>query len=206
MGDVFTGPYKNGSENTFDYRFMAGLYLLARIIILFSFWFQQYQKLVVIITQVCCSFLLAVTIFIFRVFQRNIHNFSEFLILLVTAADGCINITSDGIANGVFWLFVMSIINGLVFVIIIPGYIMYKIIKACCYCYKKYNPVTKGVQEDTEPIVVKDDDWVADRMENPQEYNEQHVTVRLDEKSEEHHQPIAITTAATYGSINETKT
>uniref|UniRef100_A0A1X7UV00 Uncharacterized protein n=1 Tax=Amphimedon queenslandica TaxID=400682 RepID=A0A1X7UV00_AMPQE len=34
LGDVFTGPYKNGTENTFDYRFMAGLYLLARIIIL----------------------------------------------------------------------------------------------------------------------------------------------------------------------------
>ena len=28
LGDVFTGPYKNGTENTYDYRFMAGLYLL----------------------------------------------------------------------------------------------------------------------------------------------------------------------------------
>ena len=34
LGDVFTGPYKNGTENTYDYRFMAGLYLLARITIL----------------------------------------------------------------------------------------------------------------------------------------------------------------------------
>ena len=206
LGDIFTGPYENGSGNTFDYHFMTGLYLLARIIILFFFCFQQYQTPVVPITQVCCSFLLAVTIFIFRAFQRNIHNFSEFLIILVTAADGCINITSDGTANGVFWIIVMPIINGLVFVTIIPGYIMYKMIKACCYCYKKYNPVTKGVQEDTEPIVVKDDDWVADRMENPQEYNEQHVAVRLFEVSEEHHQPIATTTAAMYGSINETNT
>ena len=203
LGDIFTGPYKNGSENTFDYRFMAGLYLLARIIILFMIWFQ-YEILVVIITQVCCSFILAVIMFIFRVFQRNIHNFSEFLILLVTAADGCMNITSDWIANVVFWVIVMPIINCLVFVIIIPGYIIYKMEKARLYYCEKNNPVIIRVQEDTEPLVDNDDDWVADRMENPQEYNEQHVTVRLDEVSEEHHQPFATTTAATYGSITET--
>ena len=210
LGDVFTGPYKNGSENTFDYRFMAGLNLLARIIILVAICFQQYQTLAAPITQVCCSFLLAVIVFIFRAFQRNIHNFSEFLIILVTAAVGCMyitsNVTSDVLFDNVIWVIVMPIINGLVFVIIIPGYIIYKMIKSCCYCYKKYNPVTKRVQEDTEPLVDNDDDWVADRMENPQEYNEQHVAVRLFEVSEEHHQPIAITTAATYGSINETKT
>ena len=209
LGDVFTGPYKNGSENTFDYRFMAGLYLLARIIILFAICFQQYNiVLVVPITQICCSFLLAVMVFIFRVFQQNIHNFSEFLIMLIAAGIGCIIIIL--LQNDVtftFWIIVMPIINGLVFVIIIPGYIIYKIIKTCRYCYKKYNPVTNRVQEDNEPTVVKDDDWVADRMENPQEYNEQHVAVRLNDITEEHHdESIATTTAATYGSINETNT
>ena len=199
LGDIFTGPYKNGSENTYDYRFMAGLYLLARIIILFMIWFQ-YEILVVIITQVCCSFLLAVTIFIFRAFQRNIHNFAEFLIILITAGIGCTNMTVLGIS----WIIIMPIVNGLVFGIIIPGYIMYKMIKTCCYYCKKNDPVIIRVQEDTEPLVDNDDDWVADRMENPQEYNEQHVSVRLFEVSEEHHQPITTTTAATYGSINET--
>ena len=202
LGDIFTGPYKNDSENTFDYRFMAGLYLLTRIIILFMIWFQ-YEILVVIITQVCCSFLLAVMVFIFRVFQRSIHNFSEFLIILIAAGIGCTSIISLKNLDASFylWLIVMPIINGLVFGIIIPGYIIYKMIKACLYCYKKYNPVTNRVQEDTEPLV-DNEDWVADRMENPQEYNEQHVTDRLDEESEEHHQPITIATAATYGSIN----
>ena len=210
LGDIFTGPYKNGSENTFDYRFMAGLYLLARIIILFSFCFQ-YKKLAVPITQVCCSFLLAVTIFIFRAFQRNIHSFSEFLIMLVTAANGCTSMINSN-SNNYNWIIItvlhaiLLIINGLVFVIIIPGYIINKMIKACCYYCEKNNTVIIRVQEDTEPLVDNDDDWVADRMENPQEYNEQHVAVRLFEVSEEHHQPIATTTAATYGSINETNT
>ena len=207
LGDVFTGPYKNGSENTFDYRFMAGLYLWTRIIILLTFCFQ-YQKVGVPTTQFCCSFLLAVTIFIFRAFQQNIHNYCELLMISIAAGIGCTSIISlinDDVPL-YFWLIVMPIINGLVFGIIIPGYIIYKTIKTCRYYHQKYNPVTNRVQEDTEPLVDNDDDWVADRMENPQEYNEQHVAVRLFEVSEEHHQPIAITTAATYGSINETST
>ena len=208
LGDIFTGPYKNGSENTFDYRFMAGLYLLAKIIILFSFCFQQYQTPVVSITQVCCSFLLAVTIFIFRAFQQNIHNYCELLMISITAGIGCTSIISliNDDVPFYFWLIVMPIINGLVFGIIIPGYIIYKTIKTCRYYHKKYNAVIIRVQEDTEPLVDNDDDWVADRMENPQEYNEQHVAVRLFEVSEEYHQPIVTTTAATYGSINETNT
>ena len=211
LGDVFTGPYKNGSENTFDYRFMAGLYLWARIIILFSYCFQYPA---VQSTQFCCSFLLAVTIFIFRVFQRNIHNFTEFLIILIAAVIGFTYIITSIVTYNsntsrlipISEIIVMMITNGLVFVIIIPGYIIYKMIKACHHCYKKYNPVTKRVQEDTEPLVDNDDDWVADRMENPQEYNEQHVAVRLYDITEEDHQPIAITTAVTYGSINKTNT
>ena len=34
LGDVFTGPYKNGTTNKLDYRYFAGFYLLLRIIIL----------------------------------------------------------------------------------------------------------------------------------------------------------------------------
>ena len=46
-------------------------------------------------------------------------------------------------------------------------------------------------------------DWVADRMENPLEYDEQHVPGRIYDVSEKDQQPITIGTAATYGSINE---
>ena len=40
-------------------------------------------------------------------------------------------------------------------------------------------------------------------MENPQEYDEQHVPGRMYDVSEEDQQPITIGKAATYGSINE---
>uniref|UniRef100_A0A1X7SGQ3 TRP C-terminal domain-containing protein n=1 Tax=Amphimedon queenslandica TaxID=400682 RepID=A0A1X7SGQ3_AMPQE len=102
LGDVFTGPYKNGTENTYDYRFMAGLYLLARIIILSQFVYGYYSIFSIPISQACCSFLLAVLVIFFRPFQRNIHSFTEFLILLVVMALGC----SFSVAS--FWILFKS--------------------------------------------------------------------------------------------------
>ena len=219
LGDVFTGPYKNGTENTYDYRFMAGLYLLARIIILSQFVYVILMPFV----QACCSFLLAVMVFIFRPFQRNIHNFTEFLIMFIIMAFGCtgsvlsIVFLSTSLSymyfekhyNRVFLIqaSVVLIINFLFFVIIIPGYIIYqvyKIMKSCCHYHLRNNAVTKWNQEeDYQPLVGNDDDWIADRMENPLEYDEQHVPGRMYDVSEEDQQPITIGTAATYGSINE---
>ena len=219
LGDVFTGPYKNGTENTFDYRFMAGLYLLARIIILSLFIYGQYLVFSIPISQACCSFLLAVIVIIFRPFQRNIHNFTEFLIMFATMALGSIvsflvswpktypeSPTLGYTTISKVLIFVVAIVNGLVFVIIIPGYIIYqvyKMIKSCYRYHKRNNPVAN---ECYQPLVGNDDDWIADRMENPQEYDEQHVPGRMYDVSEEDQQPITIGTAATYGSINEVGT
>ena len=221
LGDVFTGPYKNGTENTYDYRFMAGLYLLAKAIILSQFVYGYYSIFSIPISQACCSFLLAVIVIIFRPFQRNIHNFTEFLVMIIAMANGC------GSSVGGFFLLISSssslsgtdikifsissivslVINGLIFVIIIPGYIIYqiyKMIKSCHRYHKRNNPVAnRNQEEDYQPLVGNDDDWIADRMENPQEYDEQHVPGRMYDVSEENRQPITIGTAATYGSINE---
>ncbi|XP_019857365.1 PREDICTED: uncharacterized protein LOC109585674 isoform X2 [Amphimedon queenslandica] len=222
LGDVFTGPYKNGTENTYDYRFMAGLYLLARIIILSQFIYGYYSIISIPISQACCSFLLAVIVIIFRPFQRNVHNFAEFLILFVTTIFGCTStvnsiLISKSVKSDIvfviilnIFLFLPLIINGLIFVIIIPGYIIYqvyKMIKSCYRYHKRNNPVAnRNQEEDHQPLVGNDDDWIADRMENPQEYDEQHVPGRMDDVSEEDQQPAFtryIATAATYGSINE---
>ena len=93
LADVFTGPYKNGTENTFDYRFMAGLYLLARIIVLSQFiiGYQQYYVIAVPIALSICSIALVAIFLIFRPFQKTVHNFTEYstvslIIALVTVA------------------------------------------------------------------------------------------------------------------------
>ena len=203
LGDVFTGPYKNGTENTYDYRFMAGLYLLARIIISSQFIYGLYSAISIPISIGCCSFLLAVIALIFRPFQRNIHNFTEFFLIIAIIALGVATAISYSLNIA------LLVINVPIFGIIIPGYIIYqvfKMIKACQLYHKRNNPVViRDQEEDYQPLVgADDDDWVADRMENPQEYDEQHVPGRMDESLRSvDHQPITIATAATYGSINE---
>ena len=218
LGDVFTGRYKNGTENTFDYRFMAGLYLLARIIILSQFIRGYYFIFSIPISQACCSFLLAVIVIIFRPFQRTVDNFAEFLILFITMVFGCTSSVNSyliaslaypDVGYSITFLILNDIlpaINILIFVIIIPGYIIYqvyKMIKSCHHYHKRNNPVAnRNQEEDYQPLVGNDDDWIADRMENPLEYNERHVPGRMYDVSEEDQQPITryIATAATYGS------
>ena len=99
------------------------------------------------------------------------------------------------------WIF-----NGLLFFVILPGYSIYHLYKmiANCYCYyKQHNhtvPDYEEQYEENQPLV--DNDWIDDRVENPQEYIEQHVPVRLDDFSQEYHQLNINTATATYGSIN----
>ena len=99
--------------------------------------------------------------------------------------------------------------NCLSFSIILPLYILYQLIKMMSNCYhywKQHNhsvPANRNQEEDIQPLI-NDDDWVADRMENPQDYDEQHVTVSLvDSLPIDTEQPITtIPSAATYGSTN----
>uniref|UniRef100_A0A1X7UVU3 Uncharacterized protein n=1 Tax=Amphimedon queenslandica TaxID=400682 RepID=A0A1X7UVU3_AMPQE len=102
----------------------------------------------------------------------------SFLILRQMSSSGSLNL-------GVFIILkdVLPTFNSLIFVIIIPGYIIYqvyKIIKSCHRYHKRNNPVAnRNQEEDHQPLVGNDDDWIADRMENPQEYDEQHVPGRI---------------------------
>ena len=118
LGDVFTGPYKNGSDNTSDYRSMAGLYLLARLIILSQLLFGfPYYVNTLQMSMLCCFFLLAVVILIFRPFQKNIYTFFEFFIAVVGGAIGFLILFFDAAAT--------LLANCLIFLILIPGYILF---------------------------------------------------------------------------------
>ena len=88
-------------------------------------------------------------------------------------------------------------------------YILYQLVKMmsnCDHYWEQHNrtvPANRDQEEDIQPLI-NDDDWVADRMENPQDYDEQHVTVSLVESLPiDTEQPITtIPSAATYGSTN----
>ena len=226
LGDVFTGPYKNGSDNTFDYRFFAGFYLLARVIILpLILPFAANSDIVmsffvVLPIQGFCVFLIAITILIFRPFKRYIHNFFEVMILIVelsffgsiitliiTSTD---NYSGSSLlyqmADTVFFIGIVVVTFNCLLFSILPLYTLYQLVKMMsnCYCYwKQHNrtvPANRDQEEQIQPLI-NDNDWVADRMEHPQDYDEQHVTVSLvDSLPIDTEQPN--TTAATYGSIN----
>ena len=177
LADVFTGPYKNGTENTFDYRFMAGLYLLARIIILSLFLFGfPYFALGVPIAKDIFSILLAAVVLIFRPLNRNIHNFTEFSISVVF-----IVLTSFAIQIFILYVLLVLSFNILIFGIIIPIYAIYHLqvmIKSCHQYHRKRAPINPE-QEDDEGGIRLEENWIADRMENPQKYNERHVPVEI---------------------------
>ena len=164
--------------------------------------------------QISNLFLLAIMILVFRPFKRNIHSFTEVMMLLLQIVF-CV----------VVWIFLLNIIyldlgtivasiNGFLFGIILSIYIIYQIIKTILNCinyYKQHNrtvPANTEEQEENQPLVV--DDWIADRMENPLKYNEQHVPVpiedylppNIEQPNNNNNDINYIPTAATYGSIN----
>uniref|UniRef100_A0A1X7SXA2 Uncharacterized protein n=1 Tax=Amphimedon queenslandica TaxID=400682 RepID=A0A1X7SXA2_AMPQE len=69
-----------------------------------------------------------------------------------------------------------------------------------------YKNGTNGTiqEQEYQPLVGNDKDWIADRMENPQEYDEQHVPGRMDDLPVEYPQDNTVT--ANYGSINNNET
>ena len=215
LGDVFTGPYKNGTDGTYDYRFFAGFYLLLRILIVFlqfGLFESLFDSFFIPSTIQCCLVsLLALTVFIFRPFQKNIYNFCEVLVLVFVITLFILYIFipkysddygDDYILCGIA---IMSF-NCLLFFILLM-YIIFRLSRMLIHCdnYCLRHNHTIGVQEqEDQPLVVNDEDWTADRMENPQEYDEQHVPFRLDDLSIEY--PQDNTVAANYGSINNNKT
>ena len=68
-----------------------------------------------------------------------------------------------------------------------------------CKANRKHNTPNNEEHEDTEIILV-DDNWIADRIEHPDNYNEQHVQCAPYDLHVS--QPQDITVRATYGSAN----
>uniref|UniRef100_A0A1X7U2M0 Uncharacterized protein n=1 Tax=Amphimedon queenslandica TaxID=400682 RepID=A0A1X7U2M0_AMPQE len=86
-------------------------------------------------------------------------------------------------------------------------YIIYQLFRMLIhcdnYCLRHYHTIRIQEQED-QPLVGNNDDWIADRMENPQEYDERHVPGRMDDLPVEYPQDNTVT--ANYGSINNNET
>ena len=209
--DDYTGAFKNGCNNTNDYRYFAGLYLLLRIVIICLYYIPIQHHLIIMGIQISVFVVVGGAITIFRPYRKNIHNFSEFLLLLILAfLSGIAIISFHSISFISFFFFIANIILLYFPSFIVILYCMYWIIKkvrSCCLYYKDTRrPQTDPIEEDIPSD--SDDNLFADRIMNPDEYNEYHVsTVPYDYESPQtpkestttHYQ--GTTHHATYGTL-----
>ena len=181
LGDIFTAPYKNGTSNKFDYRYFAGVFLLLRVIILLLHFIPFSIVNVPAILQVCLFIPLCAAILLIRPYQRNINSFRELFIFLFLGVLGIVSAflsLPSGSSKFMIALIICSF-NGFVLVFIMLIYFIYWTVKKIRTCYKFNRPQTFSGEYDVSSHIledesVTDDNWIADRMINPQDYNEQH--------------------------------
>ena len=173
--DVFTEPYKDGTDNSWDYRYFAGIHFALRLLIL-SF---NFMPVVVLWMQICFYSLIILTLVIFRPYKRNIHAFNEvFLVVFL----GVINMTAYFTAR--FTAVPASFIGFIICIVVIPYCLVWMCKKCTCGIryMKSFKPKPSGtlnVYQSTKRLNVNmhyDDYSFADRLMNPRSYDEHHTS------------------------------
>ena len=169
--DVFTGPYKDGTDNSWDYRYFAGIHFALRLFIL-PF---KYIPNVASILQICVYSIIILTLVIFRPYKRNIHTFNE---VFLAVFFGAVVWSASIIAVPA------SIIGFIICFVVIP-YCLVWMCKKCTYGIRyissfKPNPSSAlNVYQSTRRLNVNmhyDADSFADRLINPESYDEHHTS------------------------------
>ena len=184
LADVFTGPFKDGTDNSKDYRWFAVIYLLLRVITI-SFYYIPYEYHVIAFAlQLIVFVITGGVIIIFRPYKRNIHNFSEFLLISILAAISTLPLTLEFGATAyllVPWVYLPLMYSPVLIVILYCIYWIIKKIKECCiYCksIRRNPPIDLNDEEEDVPqqlIINDNDDLFADRIMNPDDYDEKHA-------------------------------
>ena len=177
--DVFTGPYKNGTDNSWDYRYFAGIHFALRLLTL------PFNYPPALVAQICLYSIFILALVIFRPYKRNIHTFNE--VFLAAFLGAVIWIVSFPSAFGYFHI-ILSIIGSIIFFVAI----LYCLVWMCKKCmvgirymnFFKPNPLsTLNVYQSTERLNVNmhnDADLFADRSMNPESYDEHHTSTLTD--------------------------
>ena len=176
--DVFTGPYKYGTDNSWDYRYFAGIHFALRILILP---FNGLPILrVVFIIQICVYSIFIVTLVIFRPYKRSIHTFNEvFLLASLICVVGW---------TGRIPAIPASIISFMIWFVVIP-YCLVWMCKKCTLGIRYMNSFkpkpssTLNVYQSTKKLNMNldyDDYLFADRLMNPESYGEHHTSTLTD--------------------------
>ena len=177
--DIFMGTFRDRTMSSFDYRYCAGLYLLFRIICICLYYITDIQVLLIIETGF--SLVVAGFFMICRPYKRNINNLIDFSIfLLLSILSGLCLIEPDshlglGISAGLLFVpFIVFSIHVL--------YLLLKRMKICatkCFSRRRQtNTANPNKEQNSDDERLLDHDHLAasfaDRVENPNHYQEQH--------------------------------
>ena len=178
--DIFTGPYKDGTNGSWDYRYFAGTHFALQLVIM-TFYYIPLEKnipLAIGILEVVVCTLCVCVLVIFRPYKRNIHNFSETLLFLILIVPACYQFSNY--IRIVFY-------NMYVLLLIVSLYSCVWIVKKF-YCFCRYRkayirPLHVQQQQDNNGTDMVDeqnqyndeDDILADRLLHPEDYNEHRI-------------------------------
>ena len=134
--DVFTGPYKDGTQqNSWDYRYFAGLHFFLRLVIMVFYYIPQYKSLVIPVLEVIVCFLVVITIIIFRPYKRNIHSFNEVLLFMILGVFSCysfyknVDIDYNHRYENIWFEVVILPVTGVIILFFVIPYCVYWIVK-----------------------------------------------------------------------------
>ena len=172
--DVFTGPYKDGTDNSWDYRYFAGIHFALRLLTLP---FNYPPALVAWIPQICVYSIFILTLVIFRPYKRNIHTFNEVFLVACLGT-----VIWNAFVNPLFgyYFIVIPIISFIICFVVIP-YCLVWMCKKCMLGIRYMNSFkpkpssTLNVHQSTERLNVNYDSF-ADRLINPESYDEHHTS------------------------------
>ena len=185
FADINTGALCDGSKQTKDFRFFAGVYLLLRLFIMCFYYIPGQYSSIILYLETIISLVFGGVIMIFRPFKKPFVNFANFMIFaLLGAMSGiCLAVDSGRFFNLVFLMHVP-----LLFALC---YLLYhfrkRFIAHCSAAHKvksKYRAVYSTtansithIEEETDYDSDHDDgsmnsvdNW-PDRIENPQDYS-----------------------------------
>ena len=132
--DVFTGPYKDGTDNSWDYRYFAGLHFALRLFILPFNCFPS----VAWIPQICVFSILILTLFIFQPYKRNIHAFNEVFLVASLGVVSSTALFAESFTVVPLSIIAVPIIGFIICIVVIP-YCLFWMCEKCTFGIRYMN-------------------------------------------------------------------
>ena len=192
--DAFTGPYKNGTENSWDYRFFAGIHFALRLFIMVFYYIPQDYIIAGLEATLCV--LTATAIIIFRPYKRNIHSFNNMFLLLVLGAFSLYPFYQTlPWYNATYFKFLILPICGSVVLVVVTPYCVLWLIKKVktgivnliSIQHQHYNNNNNRRNTELQNQVNNEGLLQAhnqSRLVRPELYEERHVRVRQDSEND----------------------